>query len=95
MFVTPASSPGQSHSVKPAHPDFRLIMSTSLPVQTLIHGERLRMCDVLILQDSHSMILFEVFEAGLQYVLHKWAKKNSKCFKPRTPKYADGIGPPS
>ncbi|XP_042622934.1 dynein heavy chain domain-containing protein 1 isoform X2 [Cyprinus carpio] len=37
MFVTPASSPGQSHSVKPAHPDFRLIMSTSLPVQTLIH----------------------------------------------------------
>ncbi|XP_026076980.1 dynein heavy chain domain-containing protein 1 [Carassius auratus] len=36
MFVTPASSPGQSHSVKPAHPDFRLIMSTSLPVQSLI-----------------------------------------------------------
>ncbi|XP_016387040.1 dynein heavy chain domain-containing protein 1-like [Sinocyclocheilus rhinocerous] len=37
IFVTPASSPGQSHSVQPDHPDFRLIMSTSLPVQTLIH----------------------------------------------------------
>ncbi|KAL0181370.1 hypothetical protein M9458_023776, partial [Cirrhinus mrigala] len=36
-FVTPASSPGQSRPDKSAHPDFRLIMSTSLPVQTLIH----------------------------------------------------------
>ncbi|XP_058646980.1 dynein heavy chain domain-containing protein 1 isoform X2 [Onychostoma macrolepis] len=36
-FVTPGSSPDQSRLVKPAHPDFRLIMSTSLPVKTLIH----------------------------------------------------------
>ncbi|XP_067287609.1 dynein heavy chain domain-containing protein 1 [Pseudorasbora parva] len=36
-FVSPASSPGKSHPVKTAHPDFHLVMSTSLPVRNLIH----------------------------------------------------------
>lgn len=41
LFVQTAASgfPSQSRSVKAVHPDFRLFMSTCLPVPAVINGE--------------------------------------------------------
>lgn len=64
-FVQTAASVflSESRSVKPAHPDFRLFMSTPLPVPALINGEMSNTsknnnyleneCVVLVMQNSY------------------------------------------